>query len=519
MKKFIAVLLSAALVLSLTACGSSDGSSQASSEKSAGAAAEAVSAADAAPETKAASAASSAVQASASSSEASPEVPGTSPSKSVETDLADMTWDEILEEAKGQTLTLNVYNADTQVAKYWDKIIEMGRDYDIDVVIVSETADTDARMISDYEDGAVAAYDMTWGYYGYTFKAYYDAGCLWGDNGEQWVKYLPNAQYIDWDGNMYQYDCGLPTNYMESPLMGLTPMLAYSDDKYDASLAWDETAEGEDGTKKAGLFHDLTELYQWVQKYPGCFTYLDLTGAGGFHGKCFVKSILYELTDDGNGGWKCVYDPEDDADTRYEKIEANAQSWYEWMNTDEATQENFMEKASYAWAYLNDLEPYLLQSDDGPYYGSDAYAMADYVNSGVLAASFTTCFSISPKLESDPSYMKGGQAYMMQTSVFASDFMVITKNSGSKAAAMVLANLMLDPTVQADCFGLTGNTYNLDLTKLNAEDQAYFETVFENMLPGTSPSADDLANFSHVDIGGSIGAWLADCWTQEVINK
>ena len=104
--------------------------------------------------------------------------------KSVETDLADMSWDEILAEANGQTLTLNVYNADTQVAKYWDRIVEMGKEYGINVVIVPETGDTDARMISDWQDGAVATYDMTWGYYGYTFKAYYDAGCNWSEQGE-----------------------------------------------------------------------------------------------------------------------------------------------------------------------------------------------------------------------------------------------------------------------------------------------------------------------------------------------
>ena len=86
--------------------------------------------------------------------------------RSVETDLADMTWDEILAEAKGQSLTLNVYNADTQVAKFWDRVTELAKDYDIDVTIVSETADTDARMIADYQNGDTASYDMTWGYYG-----------------------------------------------------------------------------------------------------------------------------------------------------------------------------------------------------------------------------------------------------------------------------------------------------------------------------------------------------------------
>ena len=440
--------------------------------------------------------------------------------KSVETDLAHMTWEEILEEAKGQDVVLNVYDADTQVAKYWNTIAELAKDYDIDVTLVSETADTDARMVADYEAGDVASYDMSWGYYGYAFKPFHDAGLVWGDDGNQWVKYLPNTKYVDYEANTYQYDCGLPVNYMQSPLMGLTPMLLYLSTAYDASLAWDETRTAEDGSTVCGLFHNLSELYQWVQLYPGKFTYLDLAGSGAFHGKCFVKSVIYELCDDGNGGWMPVYDEADDMATRYAKIEANAQQWYDWVNSDAATEEAFAEKAGYVWAYLNDIEPYLLQGDAGALYGSDAYAMADYVNSGVLATSFTTCFSISPKLQNDPSYLSGaGQAYMMQTSVFAADFMIIAKNSDAKAACMVLANLMLDPKVQADGFAVTGNTYNLDMSKLDAGDKAYFEEVFAGLIPGTTPSAEDLANYSHVDIGGNIGSWLTGCWTENVINK
>lgn len=469
-KKCLAALLAGVMVFSLAACGTSDEQSENNGEQTA---------------------------------------------KTVETDLANMTWDEILEEAKGQEVTLNVYNADTQVAKYWDSIVELAKDYDIDVTVVAESGDTDARMIEDYKNGDVASYDMTWGYYGGTFKAYHDAGCLWGDEDEQWVKYLPNAKYIDWESNIYSSDCGLPVNYMQSPLMGLTPMLIYLGSEYDASLAWDET-----NGDVTGLFHNLTELRAWVEKYPGKFTYLDLAGSGAFHGRLFVLSALYELTSDGNGGWKAVYDEDDDMATRYEKIEANAQSWYEWASGAEASMEAFVEKADYVWAYLNEIEPYLLQGDSGALYGKDAYEMANYVNSGVLATSFTTSFSISPKVQNDPSYLQGsGQAFMMQTSVFASDFMVITKNSDCKAACMVLCNLMLDPTIQADGFAVTGNTYNVDLTKLDAEDSAYFDKVFSELMPGTTPSADDLANYSHVNIGGAIPSWLTDCWTENVVNK
>jgi ABC-type uncharacterized transport system YnjBCD substrate-binding protein len=438
--------------------------------------------------------------------------------KSVETDLAEMTWDEVLAEAEGQTLNLNVYNADTQVSKYWDYLAEEAKGLGITVNIVSETADTDARMISDYESGATASYDMTWGY-GSAIQRYKDAGCLWGDAGEEWARYLPNGKYLDWGSNKLLFDSGVPTDYMESPLMGLTPMMIYLSTYYDASLAWDAERVNDAGNTVYGLFHDLTELSQWVRKHPGKFTYLDLLGSGGFHGQMFLKSIMYELKDDGDGGWMAVYDPADDSAARYEKIEANTQAWYEWVKSADAGKEAFAEKSAYIWAYLDDLAPYLLQGDSGPLYGSDAYAMADYVNAGVLATSFTTCLSISPKLENDPSYLSGaGQAYLMQTSVFASDFVVVAKNSASKAAAMALANLMLDPEVHAKGFGTTGNTYNLDLDKLSDAERAYFDTVFDGFIAGSTPSAEDLAHDSHVDVGGPIGGWLSELWSEKVAN-
>jgi ABC-type uncharacterized transport system YnjBCD substrate-binding protein len=448
-----------------------------------------------------------------------PSAQGGRPVKSVETNLADMTWEDILAEARGQTLNLNVYNADTQVAKYWEYLAEAAKAYGITVTIISESANTDARMIADYESGAPASYDMTWGY-GSAIQRYKDAHCLWGDAGEEWVRYLPNGKYLDWESNKLRYDSGVETNYMESPLMGLTPMMIYLGTNYDASLAWDASRVDENGNTVYGLFHDLTELYHWVRKHPGKFTYLDLLGAGGFHGQIFLKSVLYELKEDRKGGWAAVYDPADDRASRYDKIEANAQAWYAWVKSNEASISAFAEKASYVWAYLKALEPYLLQGDNGPLYGSDAYAMADYVNAGVLAASFTTCLSISPKLENDPSYLSGaGQAFLMQTSVFATDFVVITKNSTSKAAAMVLANLMLDPEVQAKGFSITGNTYNLDMGRLVPGARAYFDAAFGSFIKGTTPSADEVTFNSHVDVGGPLGGWLSALWNEKVVNR
>ncbi|MDR2672677.1 MAG: hypothetical protein LBC35_05220 [Coriobacteriales bacterium] len=54
----------------------------------------------------------------------------------------------------------------------------------------------------------------------------------------------------------------------------------------------------------------------------------------------------------------------------------------------------------------------------------------------------------------------------MQTSVGYPDFLVISKNSQHKAAAMVVSNLLLEPEMNARVTEVTGNAYNLDLNKL-----------------------------------------------------
>ena len=277
-------------------------------------------------------------------------------------------------------------------------------------------------------------------------------------------------------------------------------------------MAWDAS----NGSVN-GLFHNFTELYQWVQKYPGKFTYMDLNGSGTFHAKCFLRAILAELTDDGNGKWKAVYDEADDEKTRREKIAANNKKWYEWLQGSDATEEAFIEKAAYVWAYLNDLKPYLLQGDNGPLYAADASTMMGYVTSGNLACTFTTCTSISSRVTENPSsYMANPQIYMMQTSIGIWDYVVITNGSSKKAAALVIANAMLDPEQQAYAFETTGNGYNVSYDKLDSDQKKKFDEVFASFTAGTSPSAEEIAQRSYADITGKVNAWMVSGWSQKV---
>jgi ABC-type uncharacterized transport system YnjBCD substrate-binding protein len=421
------------------------------------------------------------------------------------------SWDEILEKAKGQTVSFLAWGAggaDAYVQKYWEQLRDYVKDeYEITLELTEFTQAEYQKLLTDIENDSTPTYDMFW-YIGSSLAALRSAGGVYED---EWVKDLANYDLLDQSNPYITFDGTQGTDDLESPFQGCNPSLVYSTDLWSHSLNWDETSDGVNG-----LFHNFTELAEWVKKYPGKFTYMDLTGAGSFHGILFAKAILSELTDDGNGGWKTVYDESDDAATRRKKIQANIDDWYEWSNSSDASEEAFYDKASYLWAYLNELKPNLLQGDTGALYIATAPEMMQYVKAGDLACTFTTCTSVASRVDASPdSYMDDPAIYMLQTSVGYWDYNVIMKNSEVKEGAMVVCNAMLEPEQQMIAFETTGNGYNIDLSKLDSADKAAFEDLIADM--GTlSPTSTEITEQSYADKYGKVAAWIASGWDAKV---
>lgn len=434
------------------------------------------------------------------------------PGGSVETDLAKMTWDDVLAEAKGQTVTFLAWGsggADPFVQQWWDKLAEDVKEkYDVTIQYAEFDQAEYAKITTDLENKADATYDMFW-YTGAMTAPIRATGD--GVFGEKWVAKLDNYKYLDPTNNYVTFDGADLTNDEEAPFQGLNPSLVYSTDLWDHTIGWDQEKDG-----KKGLPTNFTELAAWTAANPGKFSYMDLTGKGSFHGLFFLKAILAELTSDGNGGWKAVYDEADDAKTRRAKIQTNIDEWYAWSNGTEASEEAFYEKADYLWAYLNEIKPNLLQGDGGPAYMATAPDMMQRVIAGDLACTFTTCTSISERVAAAPdSYMPNPAIYMLQTSVGAWDYSIIMSNAKAKAAAMVVANEMLDPSQQAIAFQTTGNGYNVAYDKLDDSQKKEFDDVFKAM-GSLSPSTDEIEAQSYTDKFGKVAAWIPTGWAQKV---
>lgn len=433
--------------------------------------------------------------------------------KSVDTDVKNMSWDDVLKEAKGQTVTFLAWGsggADSFVQQFWNDLkTKVKSEYDITLEPVEYSEAEYQKITTDITNGASATYDMFW----YTGAMIAPIRAVDGVFDNEWITKLPNYKYLDTANDNVTFDGADKVDGKESPFQTLNPSLVYSTDSWDHSLAWNATS----GSKK-GLPHNFTELASWVKENPGKFSYMDLTGKGSFHGLFFLKAILAELTDDGKGGWKAVYDESDSASARRKKIQENIEKWYEWSASSEASESAFYEKASYLWAYLNEIKTNLMQNNGAPMYMATAPDMMNYVKSGDLACTFTTCTSVSARVASAPdSYMANPAIYMLQTSVGAWDYSVIMQNSKNKAASMVIANAMLDPDMQSSAFKTTGNGYNVSYDKLDSSQKEAFDAVFKEM--GTlSPTATEIEQQSYTDKFGKVAKWISSGWDQKV-NK
>ncbi|MDR3304901.1 MAG: hypothetical protein LBS85_02560, partial [Clostridiales Family XIII bacterium] len=170
--------------------------------------------------------------------------------KTVDADLAGMTWDEVFAEAEGDTLTFCAWGsggADAMVQQYWDYIGQRAQDeYGITIEYVEDTAEDEQRFTADYENGADATIDMFWGASA-SITAMGAAGALWGDDGGGWAKKLPNSENLDWTAADVLYNGAMPTDGYQSQFMKVTPAMVCAADRYDAALAWDASREGEGG--------------------------------------------------------------------------------------------------------------------------------------------------------------------------------------------------------------------------------------------------------------------------------
>lgn len=348
----------------------------------------------------------------------------TVPSVSTAVEL-DSTWEEVLEEARGQTVWFNAWGGSDRINAYLDWAAEeIESEYGVrlehvkigDIAEIVAQLDA-ARAAGRDTDGKV---DLMW-VNGENFAAMKRGEMLWG----AFTTLLPNTSLVK-QSESIEYDFSVPVEGLESPWGG-------------AQLVFiNDTATVAEPPRSADA------LLSFVND-GGRFTY---PAPPAFHGTTFLKQILHELTSD--------------RDALAQPVE----------------QADFDSVTAPLWEYLDALHPGL--RGGGKTWPANGEATRQLLDDGEIDIALT----FNPN-EASAAVRDGQLPDTVRTYVFDggtignTHFVAIPWNATAAAGAMVVANFFISPEAQirkADP-EYWGEPTVLDLAALDDAQRTAFERI------------------------------------------
>ena len=383
-------------------------------------------------------------------------------------------WDSVLAAARGQTVNWYIWGGSDSINAFVDnfygKALKEKYDITLNRVPLADTVDAVNQVLSEKQAGVdPGAVDLIW-INGENFFTLKQANLLYPD----WAQKIPNAKLVNWDNPAINLDFGNPVDNLESPWSSAQFQFIYD----SARTNTDE------------LPRSYAALKDWACANPGRFTYVDPTGAGGFLGTRFIKGALYELS----GGAE------------------------QWLNFDQS----LWDKNSPAlWAYLNELEPCLWRK--GETYPKDESELVNLFANNEVDFSMTNDITGAGRWIADGRMPETARAFVFDNYMIGDfNYVAIPLNAPHKAAALVLANLLLEPEFQAaqilpeNGFGLG---YAIDVTRVtDSAALSALETAASQLGEAATP-ASDLAKSLVGDSAAEYQNLVEQGWSKFVLQK
>ncbi|MEZ5234086.1 MAG: ABC transporter substrate-binding protein [Acidimicrobiales bacterium] len=384
-------------------------------------------------------------------------------------DVAD--WDAVLADARGDSVNWYLWGGSESINRFVDETYGpvLAERYGITLnrVPVADTVDAVNQVLAEdaagEEQGSV---DVIW-INGENFSTLASAGLL----HDGWARGLPNAELVDWDNPAVARDFGVDVGELESPWSSAQFQLVYD----SARMGPDE------------LPRSYAELARWACAHPGRFTYI-APGPGGFQGTRFVKGALYELA--GADGWQ-----------RFD-------------------QARWDEASPALWTYLQDLAPCLWRS--GETYPGDENELHRLFANGEVDFTITQAAVGPGSLITEGLVPATAKAFVFDAnSIGDVNYLAIPANASNKAAALVLANLVLEPELQAaqlipeNGFGLG---FAIDPSKVTDPDgRAALRDAAARVGDAATP-AEDLARALVGDTAPEYQDLVETGWRRELLG-
>ncbi|MCE6962253.1 ABC transporter substrate-binding protein [Cereibacter sphaeroides] len=337
-------------------------------------------------------------------------------------------WDAVLAEARGQTVYWHAWGGDPKINAFIDWVGEQAEarhGVTLQQVKLADTTDAVARVLAEKQAGRTegGAVDLIW-INGENFAAMKARGLLSAPFAES----LPNWRFVDVAGKpAVVTDFTEPTGGLESPWAMAQLVFEY------------------DSARLAGPPRTLDALLDWIRANPGRFTYPQ---PPDYLGTTFLKQVLIGLAEDP----VVLQKPVDPAS--YDRITAPL------------------------WQWLDAATPHLWR--EGRAYPANEPALGQLLADGEVAVAF----AFNPGRAS-AAIAAGELADSVRTFVLEggtignASFVAIPFNAAHEAGAKVIANLLLDPGVQARAQdpAVLGFQTVLDLDALPEADRARFEAL------------------------------------------
>ncbi len=351
------------------------------------------------------------------------------------TDLANMSWEQILAAAKGSKVNwfmwggsdpINKYVSDYTAAAVLDQYgITLNR------VGITDTSDAVNQVLSETQAGKTTdgSVDLIW-INGENFRTLKQGNLLYCGYWDQ----LPNLKFLKSDDPTILYDFGTEVAQCETPWSRVQMAMIYNSATVPTPPA------------------DTDALLAWACANPGSFTY---PAPPDFTGSAFVRQVFYneanKLYPD-KGGYKVLLG--------------------------DFNQEVYDKVATATWKTLNDLKPCLWRQ--GSTYPVDSAALDQLFANSEVSMDVTYTPASVGALVDNGTFSKDTRTYGLTSGTIGNvDFNAIPINSPNKAAALVVLNFLLSPEAQlrkADP-AVWGEYTSLDIPSLPADIQAGFAAL------------------------------------------
>ncbi len=385
------------------------------------------------------------------------------------------SWDDVVAAADGMTVNWYMWGGSDRINDFVDRTygIPLMEEYNVTLnrVPLADTVDAVNQVLSEAEagvEGDGGAIDMIW-INGENFFTLKQAELLYGP----WAESIPNSVYVNWDNPALNLDFGRPVDGFESPWSGAQFHFIYD----SARMSADD------------LPRSYAELGDWIAMNPGRFSYI-APGPGAFQGTRFVKQALFEVS----GGQS------------------------QWVG--EFNQELYDQHAPALWDMLNGWK-------DNLWRGGETYP-ATIGEMHELFANSEIDFTITQAISGAGAPIAAGtipptsRAFSFHENMIGDfNYVAIPYNAPNKAAALVLADLILRPDRQAEQvvpengFGLA---FGIDVSRVTDPDDVAALEAAVNSLGEAAADPADLAASLVSDIAAEYQALIEADWEAKVLQ-